>query len=59
MTIDDADDDKDIDEDDLTVWTNQYGSPVPLAAAAAVPEPSSLLAYLMGAWLVCLSRRLV
>ncbi len=55
----DADNDQDVDEDDLTVWKNQYGSPAPLSAAAAVPEPSSLLACLMGAWLACLSRRLV
>ena len=53
----DANNDQDVDEDDLTVWKNQYGSPAPLSAAAAVPEPSSLLACLLGACLWCLSRR--
>ncbi len=46
-----------VDSTDRALWESQYGNTAPLSAVAAVPEPSSLLACLVGAWIVCLSRR--
>ena len=44
----DADGDGDVDNDDLGIWEGQYGV-VPLSAvSAAVPEPSSLLLFVLG-----------
>ena len=48
----DADHDNDVDGDDLLVWNTQYGSLAPLARAAAVPEPSSLISCLLGSSLL-------
>jgi hypothetical protein len=40
----DANGDGDVDGGDLAIWENQYGTTLPLqAAAAAVPEPSTLI----------------
>ncbi|MEM8947100.1 MAG: hypothetical protein AAGD11_18145, partial [Planctomycetota bacterium] len=38
----DADNDHDVDGDDLAIWLNQHGS-LALAASVGVPEPSTLL----------------
>jgi hypothetical protein len=42
----DADGDNDVDGDDLVIWQNQYGEPGHLAAATAVPEPSTAIMLL-------------
>ncbi len=38
----DAENDGDVDNNDLDVWKAQYGSPPPLSAINAVPEPTSM-----------------
>lgn len=56
QTEGDAQNDGDVDRFDLDVWEAQYGTPPPLSAAAAVPEPSTMLLAL-SAGLALVARR--
>lgn len=48
----DADGDGDSDGRDFLAWQRQYGSGIPVAAVASVPEPASLtLIAMCGVWL--------
>ena len=47
----DANEDNVVDAADLAVWEAQYGTPPPLSASSAVPEPASAVLVLLGlAW---------
>jgi len=38
----DADNDQDVDGDDLAIWRGQFGGPAPLSTVHAIPEPTAL-----------------